>query len=136
MDPETARVEHLKLIQAVITRLARSSFAVKSATVAASAARIAFSAATDSPLVSVAGTAILPLWLLDASYLRRERSFRRFYDHVRIGPPSDLGDPDYFTMDVGVPEGREAGLPRVAVSRTLAVVYLPLLVLIGLSAFI
>ena len=29
MDPQTARIEHLTLIQAVITRLARNSFAIK-----------------------------------------------------------------------------------------------------------
>ena len=37
MDPQTARIEHLKLIQAVISRLARNSFAIKSLAVAASA---------------------------------------------------------------------------------------------------
>ena len=57
MDPQTARIEHLKLIQAVIARLARNSFAIKSLAVAASAALIAFTASTETPLASVGGAA-------------------------------------------------------------------------------
>ena len=60
MDRETARIENLKLIQAVIARLARNSFAIESATVDASAALIALVAITGSPLDSAGGAAIIP----------------------------------------------------------------------------
>ena len=136
MDPETARVEHLKLIQAVITRLARSSFAIKSTATAACAALVAFVASTDAPFVSAGGVAVLSLWLLDANFLRQERSFRRLYDSVRYGEPSARGTDRYFTMDVPVAVARRAHLLRVAVSPSLSLIYAPLVAVIGLSGLI
>ena len=136
MDPETARIEHLKLIQAVITRLARNSFAIKSTTAAASAALIAFMATTGSPIASVGGAAILPLWLLDASYLKRERSFRLLYDQIRSGPPPGFGTCQYFTMDVTAANEQPEGMLRVAASMSLSLLYLPLFILVGLSGLI
>ena len=61
MDAEEARVEHLKLIQAVVNRLGRNSFAIKSAAAAASAVLVAFTASANSPLAAVGGFAILSL---------------------------------------------------------------------------
>ena len=136
MDPETARIEHLKLIQAVITRLARNSFAIKSTTAAASAALIAFLATTGSPLASIGGAAILPLWLLDASYLRQERRFRRLYDHIRSGCPPAFGNSQYFTMDASIAKGRPDNVFKVAASSSISWLYLPLLILVGLSGLI
>ena len=136
MDPETARIEHLKLIQAVITRLARNSFAIKSTTAAASAALIAFLATTGSPLASIGGAAILPLWLLDASYLRQERRFRRLYDHIRSGCAPAFGTSQYFTMDASIAKARPDNVFKVAASSSISWLYLPLLILVGLSGLI
>ena len=133
MDPQTARIEHLKLIQAAITRLARNSFAIKSLAVAASAVLIAFTAAAETPLASVGGAALLPLWWLDASYLRQERLFRGLYDYIRAGPPAEFGAYRYFSMDVSVAEQRKKGIFRVVVSRSILLVYPPLLALIGVG---
>ena len=135
MDPETARIEHLKLIQGIITRLARSSFAIKSTAAAASAALIAFVASTDAPLASLGGVAVLSLWILDAHFLRQERRFRRVYDFVRNGEPAGFGTGHYFTMDVPVAPDRSDGLLGVAASASLSLTYAPLLALIGLSAW-
>ena len=136
MDQETARIEHLKLIQAVITRLARNSFAIKSTTAAASAALIAFLATTGTPLASIGGAAILPLWLLDASYLAQERRFRRLYDHIRSGCPPAFGTSQYFTMDASIAKELPDNIFKVAASRSISWLYLPLLILIGLSGII
>ena len=108
----------------------------KSLAVAASAALIAFTSATGTPSASVGGAAILPLWWLDASYLRRERLFRGLYDYIREGPPAEFGACHYFSMDVSVAEQRKEGMLKVVVSRSILLVYLPLLVLIGLSSLI
>ena len=43
------------------------------------------------------GLPVIAFWLLDAWYLRRERLFRRLFDHVRI----QNGSPD-FSMNVRV----------------------------------
>ena len=134
MDQETARIEHLKLIQAVIARLARHSFAVKSLAVAAAAALITFTAATETPVAVIGGAALLPLWWLDATYLRQERRFRSLYDFVRAEPAAEFGARQYFSMDVSIPRIRDESILQVAVRLSHLLVYLPLLVLLGLSS--
>ena len=136
MDTETARVEHLKLIQAVVSRLARSSFAVKSAATAASVALVAFVASTDAPLAAIGGVGVVPLWLLDADFLRQERGFRRLYNLIRKGQPAGYGADRYFTMDASVAVDRPDCLLRVAASRSLSLIYAPLIALVGASGLI
>lgn len=136
MNLEAARVEHLKLIQAVVDRLARSSFAVKSIAAASSGALVAFTASTDSPVSALAGFAILSLWLLDAFFLKRERGFRRLYDSVRQNPPSEHGHASYFAMEVPSSAVGSYGLIRVAASPSLSLFYPPLLLVVAAAALI
>ena len=136
MSAEAARIEHLKLIQAIVDRLGRNSFAIKSTAAAASAALVAVTASVGSPLAALGGFAVLSLWLLDARFLWQERSFRHLYNSVRTGPPKEPGSDDYFTMDVSSAVGGSDSLLRVAVSLSLSMFYTPLLSLIGVSAAI
>ena len=85
LGSEAGRIEHLKLIQAVVDRLGRNSFTIKSTAAAASAALVAVTASVSSPLTAFGGLAILSLWLLDARFLRQERSFRRLYNSCKEG---------------------------------------------------
>ena len=134
MSAETARIEHLKLIQAIVARLGRNSFAIKSTAAAVSAALAALTTSLDSPFAALGGFAVLSLWLLDARFLQQERSFRRLYDSVRKGSPKEPGSDGYLTMDVSSAAGRSDRLLRVAVSLSLLLFYIPLLILIGVSA--
>ena len=136
MSAEAARIEHLKLIQAIVARLGRNSFAIKSTAAAVSAALVAFTASVGSPFAALGGFAVLSLWLLDARFLRQERSFRHLYNSVRTGSPKEPGSDDYFTMDVTSAVRRSDSLFRVAVSLSLTMFYTPLLSLIGVSAAI
>lgn len=136
MDTEAARVEHLRLIQAVVDRLGRNSFAIKSTAAAASAALVAFTASVGSPLVALGGFAVLSLWLLDARFLRQERDFRRLYDSVRRGAPAGPGSSNYFTMELAPDVRQPDGLLGVASNLSLSLFYVPLLLLIGVSAWI
>lgn len=136
MNLEAARIEHLKLIQAVVDRLARSSFAVKSIAAASSGALVAFTASTNSPVSALAGFAILSLWLLDAFFLERERGFRLLYDSVRQNPPSEHEHPSYFAMEVRPATAAPGGLIGAAVSPSLSLFYPPLLLLVAASALI
>ena len=133
MNLETARVEHLKLIQAVVDRQGRNSFAVKSASAAAAAVLAAFVASTGSLVAALAGLAVLPLWVLDARFLAQERGFRRLYDSVRIGPPAEPGSDDYFDMTVP-PAG--AGIAKAAASPSVSLFHVSLLALVGASSLI
>ena len=134
MSQEIARIEHLKLIQAVVDRLGRNSFAIKSTAAAATAALVALTASTDSPIAAIAGTAILPLWVLDARFLAEERAFRRLFDSVRVGPPPEYGSNDYFSMEAhSTTEGPDS---LIGVAARLCLFYIPLLVLVGVSSLI
>ena len=78
----------------------------------------------------------MSLLMLDSRFLRQERSFRSLYDIIRVGQPSDIGSDRYFTMDASVAVNRADHILRVAASTSLALFYVPLLVLIGLSAVV
>lgn len=135
MNSEAARVEHLKLIQGVVNRLSRNSFAVKSVATAATAALVAFTTGTESPVAALAGITILPIWALDALFLDRERGFRRLYDSVRRCAPVEHGQIAYFTMEVP-PAGHRHCLLKAAASASLALFYASLLAMVGISALI
>ena len=132
MNPEAGQVEHLDLIQGVVDRLSRNSFAIKSAATATTAALVAFMADTESPMAT-AGIAVFPLLLLDAFFLERERGFRGLYDSVRRSSPPEHGHDGYFTM--GVPAaGLGHGLLRAVSSASLSLFYAGLIMLTGVSA--
>ena len=96
--------KHLKFIQVVIERHARTSFALKgwSVTVVAGVFLLAVRGA-DSALAMVAGRVPAAIsWGLDAYYLQRERQSRALNDHVRR---TDADPGDRFTLDVRQFEG-------------------------------
>ena len=133
MNSETARVEHLKLIQAVIDRQGRNSFAIKSVATAAASALSAFVASSGSPEAALAGLAVVPLWVLDARFLAQERGFRTLYDSVRRGPPAGHGSDVYFDMTV---PPATAGIAKAAASPSVCLFHVSLLALIGASSLI
>ena len=90
-------VEHLKMIQAVISRMTSNSFFLKGWSVSVAAA-IYVLLARDGAVVFPVALLYPPLafWALDAYYLRQERLFRALYDAVRRGTPAV----EAFSMDV------------------------------------
>lgn len=92
----TETTEHLKMIQAVIARMAGNSFLLKGWNVTVSAALLAIVAREGRPFFPVAFLyPALAFWALDAYYLRQERLFRKLYDAIRRGNPNLQP----FTMD-------------------------------------
>lgn len=86
MDSEVQRLEHLKLVQAVIERMARNSFALKSWAVLLVSASLALGAdRADYQFFMVGMLPVLMLWLLDGYYLWQERLYRALYNGVRRG---------------------------------------------------
>lgn len=78
-------LEHLKLIQSVITRMANNSAQMKTWTVSLVTAVIAFSGLSNDPhwLVPLAGLiAVLAFWRMDAKYLHLEKCYRELYSAV------------------------------------------------------
>lgn len=82
--PSDARIKHLEFIQAVISRLATTSFIAKGWALTVAGAVYGFAASHLSPFIAAVG--LLPtlgFWWLDAYFLRQERLFRCLYDDVR-----------------------------------------------------
>lgn len=138
MDAESARVEHLKLIQAVIARMAQNSFAVKAGASTLVAAVVALTLTNDA--ATIAAYSALPiavLWLLDGYYLREERSFRELYNTVRTGALADPGSQLYFVMAGPHDKGRREQLGALADavrSGPVVVFYLALLGVLGAAS--
>jgi hypothetical protein len=82
-DSDPAAIEHLRMIQAVITRLAGNSAQCKTWGITIVSAIIAFAGATRNE--SIVAVAIVPLAIfgfLDAAYLANERAYRGLYNDI------------------------------------------------------
>lgn len=81
-----SRLEHLKLVQGVITRMGQNSFALKGWSVTLVAALMALAVNAHRRAYALLG--LFPsviFWALDAYYLCQERRFRDVYDEVCAG---------------------------------------------------
>jgi len=87
-------VEHLRLIQGVINRMAQVSFILKGWSVTIVVAMFSVAANTSTPWLGL--LTLIPSLLfggLDAYYLRQERLFRCLYEKVRLDPDGKVIPP-------------------------------------------
>ena len=90
MEPKTSKLEHLKMLQTVIARMAGNSFSVKTWCVTLVSALLGLGAKEDAKnLVFVAFLPVLMFWWLDAYFLHQERLFRELFDQVRNNGKDD-----------------------------------------------
>ena len=86
-------VKHLEMIQAVINRLGRNSFWVKSWSIILIVAAMVLIAKPDmqnSYFVLVPILPALGFWILDGYFLRQERLFRQIYSEIRVQSDTDF----------------------------------------------
>ncbi|PKQ46074.1 hypothetical protein [Confluentibacter flavum] len=77
-------IKHLELIHNVINRLSHKSFLVKSWSITAITALIAFGIDKEDYRIFLIGFPItIIFWYLDSQYLWLEKVFRKLYDGVR-----------------------------------------------------
>lgn len=115
------RIEHLKIIQAVIARMAQNSFALKGWAVVIVAALLSIAAAgSQRALIFIALIPVVAFWLLDGYYLRQERLFRRLYDSARNESGGEDAD---FSMNTATVSHEVASLIATVGSITLATFY-------------
>lgn len=77
------KIEHLKMIQGIITRMASNSFALKGWTVTLLVGIFALLGKGNGPLWLLIGCIpVLFFWGLDSYYLRLERDYRALYKKV------------------------------------------------------
>ena len=132
MEPKPSKLEHLKMLQAVITRMASNSFQVKTWCITLVSALLALSAKDAKNMVFVAFLPVLMFWWLDAFFLRQERLFRKLFDLVRDNGKDDSD----FSMNTQVVDAQVVSLLRVAWSTTLRWFYGWLLVAVTAAAII
>jgi len=93
MSEEEKMLAHLQMIQAVIERMGRNSFHVKTWSAALATGWLALVPRGDTPAGYPGWLVLLPFLLLaalDGYYLWQERLFRRLYDEVRQSETSDF----------------------------------------------
>ena len=91
-------VEHLKMIQGVIARMAGNCAQVKTWTVFLVAAVFVFAGLSDERdiMIGIAGfVPVLMLGAMDARYLHLERCYRSLYEAIVAGEPVKPFDLDY-----------------------------------------
>lgn len=126
-------VKHLEMIQGVVDRLAENSFRYKGWCITLVSALRALAAKDLHPGYALIG--MLPaacFWWLDAYYLCQERLFRRLFERVRVKGLAPDAPPTDFSMETAAPpcdntEARKYDLVGVAFSKTVAWLYIPLL---------
>lgn len=93
-DFTAQRIEHLKMIQNVIDRMATASASFKRYAVLLSAATAALvlRPPTEPGILLVVAGLLLVFWWLDAKYLSQEVWFRTLYTKVRLEPPNQRPD--------------------------------------------
>ena len=96
-------VKHLKMTQAVINRLGRNSFLLKSwsmTILVAAMVLIVIENLQNQYFVLVLFLPVAGFWILDGYFLWQERLFRHIYDEIR--PQTDTD----FKMDLGKHKGK------------------------------
>jgi hypothetical protein len=83
-------IERLKLIQSVIDRMARNSFALKGWTVTLTSALLSLAATRhDHTIAAIAIYVLAAMATLDAYYLALERSYRQLYHQASTQPDTE-----------------------------------------------
>jgi len=148
MDPEelklNAKLKHLEMIQAVVTRMANNSFLVAGWCITLVAGLMALAGGKDGNVrfVYVAYLPVIVFWYLNGYFLQQERIFRKIYD-LYIGaletgnPPAPVAPPmtgnppltDFKITPLSLPPNllaeirRDNTVPRVMWSNTLRILY-------------
>jgi hypothetical protein len=129
VDYTSERVQHLKLIQGVVTRLAGNSATMKRYCIALVAIGMGIYKTVGEPqAVSALFAIVIVFWWLDARYLEDEKRFRDLYDNVRAEPHGKRPD---FRL---TPESQRDinSLRRCVMNRSTTPLYLPLVALLFL----
>ena len=115
-----AKIAHLQMIQAVITRLSQNSFMIKGWAVTLVAALFALGATdTNELFIYLAYFPSFMFWSLDAYHLRQERLYRKLYDDVQVIPGAEID----FSMSTRRFEEKVDSAWRVGWSPTIRLFY-------------
>lgn len=97
-DDPSMRVEHLKMVQGIVARMAGNSAQMKTWAISLVTATLAFSGLSDDPhwLLGVGGcVSVVAFWTMDAKYLHLERCYIKLYEATVIGESKKPFDLNY-----------------------------------------
>ena len=114
-----SKLEHLKMLQTVIARMASNSFQVKTWCVMLVSALLGLAAKDAKNMVFVAFLPVLIFWWLDAFFLHQERLFREIYDHVRTSKEEESDFSMRTLSQKSDPKSKVDPQLKVAFSKTL-----------------
>lgn len=119
--------KYFELLQAIVARLAGNSFSIKGWAVGLVAVLGGFAAKDSDPrIVFGLWLPALCFWGLDAYYLRQERLFRALYN-AASAPGSTI---TAYSMNVKPYETQIPSVVRVAFSRTILWLHMPILIFV------
>lgn len=98
MDDPRGAVEHLKLVQEVVARMAGNSAQLKTWAVSLVTATFIFSGLSNDPhwLIALGGfVPVIAFWTMDAKYLHLERCYIKLYEATAAGESSRPFNLDY-----------------------------------------
>jgi len=128
-ESESIRIAHLAMLQGVIARMGSNSFTLKALAATFGSAAIAVMASAQKPSPHYAVAAVVPIvifWLMDAQYLRYERSYRKLFERVRRGEEVEAYDlnAEPFMSETG-------HVLKLAVTGSVAWFYVAILISLG-----
>jgi hypothetical protein len=119
--------KYFELLQGIVSRLAGNSFSIKGWAVGLVAVLGGFAAKDSDPrFVFALWLPALCFWGLDAYYLRQERLFRALFNDA-IAPASTVA---VFSMNIKPYEAQIPGVLKVAFSRTILWLHMPILLFV------
>lgn len=90
------KINHLQMIQGIITRMGNNSFALKGWSIGVMIGVYAFAGESNNvKTVIVTTIPLLVFWFIDTYYLLLERKYRLLYDFIRTKDEDDID----FSMD-------------------------------------
>jgi hypothetical protein len=131
---ESIRIAHLTMLQGVITRMGANSFTLKALAATFGSAAVAVMATVKTPSPYYAVAAIVPMiifWLMDAQYLRLEKSYRKLYDHVRKGEEVEV-----YSLEATIFMEDTESVFRLAISWSVSWFYVAIFLSLGLVALL
>lgn len=132
-ESESIRIAHLTMLQGVIARMGSNSFTLKALSATFGSTAIAVMATAQKPSPYYAFAALVPImifWLMDAQYLRYERSYRRLFERVRSGEEVEAYDlnAEPFMSETG-------HVLRIAVKGSVAWFYIAIIISLAAAGF-
>ncbi len=120
--------KHLEFVQQVIARMNGNSFQLKTWAVTLTAGLFALSDRSNPWFALLAVGPIAVFWIMDAFYLKLERSYRELYKNLcEHAEDADYSKDKHYSLELAQYTLPAVKMSKVAFSKTQLGIYLPLL---------